>query len=161
MQAAVVDNSPPVDGPGARHAVRQDLAAGGVVFRHNNQHAVEVLLINDRHGNWTLPKGHLDPGETNEQAALREITEETGVTGQIVAPLQSIHYQITKKGEPLAKTVAFFLVQALTEETSLPADGEVLLVAWCSPDVAFACVTHEQVREVLHEALALLPGATT
>lgn len=59
----------------------------------------EVLLIRDHSGYWVLPKGHLDPGETKEQAAIREVEEETGVQAQIVAALSPTHYT-NPKGIP-------------------------------------------------------------
>lgn len=59
------------------------VGAGGVVF---NQ-AGEVLLLRDRMGYWVFPKGHVDQGESLEQAAIREVQEETGIQAQVVTEL--------------------------------------------------------------------------
>lgn len=64
------------------------LGAGGVLFNP----AGEVLLIRDRMGYWVFPKGHLDEGETPEQAALREVREETGIEGEVLGVLPPTRY---------------------------------------------------------------------
>jgi 8-oxo-dGTP pyrophosphatase MutT (NUDIX family) len=132
--------------------VKHDYAAGGVVFRDDGP--LQVLLIKDRYGHWTLPKGHLDGNESNEQAALREIAEETGVTGSIVAPLGTIAYQVMKKGQLRDKTVAFFLVRAQSYTTALPPDDEVQAVVWSAPEEALRRIDqYQQVRDILRAAL--------
>ena len=62
--------------------------AGGVVFNPEG----EVLLIRDRNGYWVFPKGHIDPGETPEEAAAREIQEETGIKAKLLAPIGTTRY---------------------------------------------------------------------
>ncbi len=78
--------------------------AGGVVF----DPAGRVLLIRDRNGFWVFPKGHLDPGETPEQAAIREVWEETGIKAQILAPLGVTRYQ-NDRGQP--REIHWFLMR--------------------------------------------------
>lgn len=140
--------------------MKHDYAAGGVVFRYAGGQ-LQILLIKDRYGHWTLPKGHLDPGESNAQAALREIAEETGVGGRIVAPLASIDYQVFKKGELRDKTVAFFLVEAGSEPLVLPDDGEVQALEWCLPDEAERRIHFQQIRAVLVQGIAMLHKRAT
>ncbi|AWR86592.1 NUDIX hydrolase [Meiothermus taiwanensis] len=65
------------------------LGAGGVLFNPQGQ----VLLIRDRLGYWCFPKGHLEPGESLEQAALREVEEETGLKGTVKHKLPTTRYQ--------------------------------------------------------------------
>jgi diadenosine hexaphosphate hydrolase (ATP-forming) len=80
------------------------LGAGGVVFSPKG----EVLLIRDGNGYWVLPKGHLDPGETPQQAALREVEEETGVKAQIRASLKPTHY-VNNRG--IAREIQWYLMK--------------------------------------------------
>ncbi|MCX7570739.1 NUDIX domain-containing protein [Tumebacillus sp. DT12] len=96
----------------------KEISAGGIVFRKRDDH-LDVLLIQDRYGRTTLPKGHLEEGETVKQAALREVEEETGVKSQIVGdPLGVIHYRCRVPGKgPVMKEVTYYLMEALTEET--------------------------------------------
>jgi 8-oxo-dGTP diphosphatase len=135
--------------------MKHDYAAGGVVFLRGPS-GPRILLIKDRYGSWTLPKGHLDPGETNEQAALREIAEETGVRGEIVGHVAEIAYQVVKKGQRRDKSVVFFLVEARSSVLSLPDDDEVEAAEWLPPEEALARIGYAQVREVLAAALAML-----
>lgn len=69
-----------------------ELGAGGVVFNQKG----EVLLIRDRMGYWCFPKGHTEPGESLEQAALREVAEETGVEARVTTALSPTRYTNNK-----------------------------------------------------------------
>lgn len=90
----------------------KDTAAGGVVYAVRDG-ALLFLFIDDRFGRLSLPKGHLEPGETEEAAALREIEEETGIQGRIVEPLGEVAYAFQDNaGERVDKTVRYFLVEA-------------------------------------------------
>lgn len=68
--------------------MRPETGAGGVVVNDRG----EFLLIRDRNGYWVFPKGHIEPGETPEAAAVREVREETGIEAQVVAPLGTTRY---------------------------------------------------------------------
>lgn len=114
----------------------KEVSAGGVVFRRREGH-VEIQLIEDRFGKMTLAKGKMEPGETARQTALREIQEETGIEGTILAPLSviSYHYENSELGT-INKEVHYFLVEA--REGSLEAQVEEITgVAWYSPQEAW------------------------
>ncbi len=97
--------------------VRIERAAGGVVVRQRNG-AREVLLIDDQYGKVSFPKGHLEPGESWEQAALREVQEETGVIARIAGDVGRVEYRIERGGEPVRKQVRLFLM--IAEDGSEP-----------------------------------------
>lgn len=78
---------------------------------------------------WSLPKGHLEPGETAEQAAVREVREETGITGAVIRRLGEIDYWFVVENRRVHKTVHHFLLTALDGELS-DDDVEVTEVAW-------------------------------
>ncbi|MFD0586725.1 NUDIX hydrolase [Paenibacillus sp. GCM10027627] len=91
-----------------------EISAGGVVFRHNEQGQLQIQLIQDRYGKVSLPKGKMEPGETVEQTALREIAEETGLEGVIVAPIDQIKYQYEHSNYGIVnKEVHYYLVEAV------------------------------------------------
>lgn len=131
-------------------------AAGGVVYTFGPDGELLVLLISDRYGSRTLPKGHLEPGESDEQAAVREIAEETGVDCTIERLIARVRYPVFKKGRWRDKEVAYFLARA-PHVAPTPAPDEGITVAeWAAPDQAIATLTFAQVREVVRQALAML-----
>lgn len=85
----------------------------------------------DRRGRllWSLPKGHIEEGETSEQTAIREVAEETGIKGEVVAELGSIDYWFVTEGRRVHKTVHHYLLRSVGGELS-DADIEVTQVAW-------------------------------
>lgn len=85
----------------------------------------------DRRGRllWSLPKGHIEQGETAEQTAMREVEEETGIQGTVLAPLGSIDYWFVTEGRRVHKTVHHYLLRFLGGELS-DEDIEVTEVAW-------------------------------
>jgi ADP-ribose pyrophosphatase YjhB (NUDIX family) len=85
----------------------------------------------DRRGRllWSLPKGHLETGETAEDAAVREVREETGIRGRVIAPLGVIDFWFVADGRRVHKTVHHFLLLAEGGELS-DEDVEVTEVAW-------------------------------
>ena len=89
--------------------------AGGLVYRFAHGEP-EVLVIDDAYGYVALPKGHVEEGELLEEAALREISEETGVAGRIVAPLAAVTYSFSHRGVTEQKKAHYFLVEALGGE---------------------------------------------
>ncbi|PZE22715.1 NUDIX hydrolase [Paenibacillus xerothermodurans] len=110
----------------------KEISAGGVVFRkHGN--ALQVQMIQDRYGKITLPKGKMEPGETVEETALREILEETGIVGTIVAPLKQISYQYALPGVgTIDKEVYYFLVEATGGQLQAQIE-EIRGVEWLDP----------------------------
>ena len=92
--------------------MRREFSAGGIMVRRlRGRWVVAVIRPAGRPpGNWVLPKGRIEPGESGECAALREIGEETGASGQVIAPLGAIEYWFSDQGERVLKRVSFFLV---------------------------------------------------
>ncbi len=85
----------------------------------------------DRRGRllWSLPKGHIEVGETTEAAAIREVEEETGIRGRVVASLGTVDYWFVAENRRIHKTVHHFLLEAAGGELS-DDDVEVDEVAW-------------------------------
>src|SRR5208283_5945950 len=88
-------------------------SAGGVIFRSTATDFETALIATKGETVWTLPKGIIDKGEQPEEAAIREIREETGLTGKIVSPLDTKSYWFYLKNEntKYRKTVVYFLVE--------------------------------------------------
>jgi len=110
------------------------MSAGGVVFRRVGE-PVEVARGEQRdrltgERNTRLPKGKLAPGETPEQAAVREVREETGLSARLTAPLGSVAYTYREGDARVQKRVHFFLME-LAEDDPREPDGELERVYWC------------------------------
>jgi 8-oxo-dGTP pyrophosphatase MutT (NUDIX family) len=115
-----------------------ETSAGGLVVDTDGAVPKAALIgRTDRRGRllWSLPKGHLEAGETAEQAAVREVEEETGIVGVVVAELGTIDYWFVADGRRIHKTVHHFLLKATGGALS-DADIEVTEVAWVPfPDI--------------------------
>lgn len=113
----------------------REVSAGGLVVRglDGRREGLQAALIGrlDRRGRllWSMPKGHVERGETTEQTAVREVAEETGIDGQIIGALGSISYWFVSEGRRIHKTVHHYLLRyqggTLSDE-----DYEVAEVAW-------------------------------
>ena len=87
----------------------REFSAGGVVVReHEGRLEVAVIRPRGRSVN-ALPKGHIDPGETAEQTATREVREETGLVARLESKLSDVHYVYRFRGQTIIKVVSFFL----------------------------------------------------
>src|SRR5215210_7015890 len=119
--------------PGRRLRRVDETSAGGLVVADDPVTGPRAALIGrtDRRGRllWSLPKGHIEEGETPEDTAVREVAEETGIIGEVVAPLGIIDFWFVADGRRVHKTVHHFLLRAIGGALS-DADIEVTEVAW-------------------------------
>ena len=122
---------------------------------------VQVIVAEQRdrvHGRLTLrlPKGKLEPGESSEEAALREVSEETGVVGHLAGLLGDVAYVYRERhGGPVEKRVRFYLIEYHSGEPR-PLDGEMERVFWCSPVEACSRLSFATERRVMERARARL-----
>jgi ADP-ribose pyrophosphatase YjhB (NUDIX family) len=110
----------------------EETSAGGLVVDRTGEHLRAALIArHDRRGRlvWSLPKGHLEEGETPEDAAIREVEEETGIRGRVLAPLGVIDFWFIAENRRIHKTVHHYLMEASGGELS-DEDAEVVEVAW-------------------------------
>lgn len=109
-----------------------EVSAGGLVFEEGSEDSrVALIGKRDRHGKiaWTLPKGHVEQGETYEDTAVREIEEETGIHGRVLAALGSLDYWFVADHQRIHKVVHQFLLVRDYGELD-DSDPEVDLVDW-------------------------------
>jgi 8-oxo-dGTP pyrophosphatase MutT (NUDIX family) len=135
-----------------------ETSAGGLVVDRSGSEAHAVLIgKRDRSGRlvWSLPKGHVESGESRTQAAVREVAEETGISGVVIAPLGTIDYWFVASGRRIHKTVHHYLLEATGGELSAN-DVEVEEVAWIPlPEVA-GRMEYEDERRLLDKLPSLL-----
>jgi len=148
------------DSPAKEENIRtvKEVSAGGVIYRKNSD-AFEVALIYARN-RWGLPKGHVEERERVDQAALREVREETGLEGKLIRKLGDIRYSYrdkTKKNEPIRiyKRVHFFLLRYIKGDVRYH-DHEVDDARWFPIEQAIKQLKFATERRMVHRALSIL-----
>ncbi|VTR75811.1 Putative mutator protein MutT4 [Cellulomonas hominis] len=149
-----------------RHAhlpVVEETSAGGLVVRQEaGVHVAAVIARRNRAGRleWCLPKGHLEGDETPEQAAVREIAEETGIVGRIVRGLGVIDYWFTGDDRRVHKMVHHYLLGAVGGELTVEGDpdGEAEDVAWVPVLELPARLAYPNERRLAETAHVVLVG---
>jgi len=137
-----------------------ETSAGGLVVRVEHGQAQVALIGRARRGGrlrWSMPKGHVEAGETLEQTAVREVREETGIIGRIVAPLGSFTYTFTAEGRRIRKRVHHYLLRAVAGELS-DDDVEVTAVKWVPVAELPRVLAFPAERRIARRAEALLAG---
>ena len=123
--------------------------AGGVVYRMKDA-TLELLLVSSRYDKsiWVLPKGHIEPGESSDETAVREVFEEAGVTARVVEFLLTSQQFV----RGAAQQVEYYLLERLAEEKA----SEGRKIAWLVGDEAIRRLTFDEHRAVLTKGCARL-----
>ncbi len=140
----------------------EEVSAGGVVVRRiGGRFEVAIIARYNRGGRleWCLPKGHPEGPETHEEAAIREVEEETGIAGEVLASLGSIDYWFTVSSHRVHKTVHHYLLKATGGEltTENDPDHEAVDVAWVDLEVLNAKLSFPNERRIVDLARGVLP----
>jgi 8-oxo-dGTP pyrophosphatase MutT (NUDIX family) len=138
---------------------QKEVSAGGVVYRRDNDGTLEILLASrrTRRGDlaWGLAKGGLEAGETNEDAAIREVREETGIVAEIEQSLGETKYFYVWEDVRIRKTVHFFLMRATGGDPD-DRDDEMEEIRWFPMERALKRAAYRGEREMLGRAAELL-----
>jgi len=138
---------------------RREVSAGGVVYRRV-EGGIEVAIAEQRdritHQTTTrLPKGKIDPGESAEDAAVREVAEEIGLRSRVIDALGTVEYDYAEDSERICKQVHYFLMEWVPGEP-LELDGEMDRTYWCAIDEAETKLTFETEQRAARWARARL-----
>jgi len=131
---------------------REERSAGGVVIRRIEDE-VHSLLIRDAYGKWGLPKGHLEGDETPREAAIREVSEETGL--EILVPgaeLGTIDWYFRQDGRLIHKFCDYFLMHSPRGEAMPETEEGITDVVWLSMPDAVETVAYDNARTVVKRA---------
>lgn len=144
----------------ARRRQAEETSAGGVVIRGGRGHEQVIAIVPVRRAPdgsrvLGLPKGHIDPGESELAAAVREVREETGVLARPLGELGEVRYLYRRRGRTISKSVAFFLLRYLSGETS-EHDEEIEEARWLDLRAALSELTYEGERGMIARAIAVL-----
>ena len=133
----------------ATAAVEPVRAGGGVVWRRDGGGPVRVLVVHrPRYDDWSLPKGKCDKGESDEDCALREVREETGLACRLGAELPSTRYRDNKDRD---KVVRYWAMEPVTDDGFTP-NAEVDDLRWLAAPEALRLLSYDHDRPVV-EAL--------
>ena len=136
--------------------MKHERSAGGVVYRHTKQ-KIQILFILDPYDKWALPKGHIEPGESKQEAALREIEEETGIPQsdlQLVRKLGRLKYRFSFADQKICKKVYFYLIEAATEVEAKPQpDEKITDVRWINIDEAIDFSDYKNAEKIIRQGI--------
>lgn len=136
-----------------RPRVRRAMSAGGVVYREAPSGVEIVLVARPSEDLWALPKGTPEAGETREQTAMREVSEETGLEVELLDELGEVRYQFADRdGTTIDKTVYYFLMSATGGGHVNDHDHEHELVDWFDVHEAQRLITHRNQLPILERA---------
>ena len=142
----------------SRARALQETSAGGVVYRLTGGDPV-FLLIRDSYQNWGFPKGHLESGERAEDAALREVREETGLRELALrGSIETIDWYFRFRGRLIHKVCHFFLMETTEAETAPQRTEGITACQWIAYDEAESCISYANARLVLRRAREMIAG---
>ena len=137
-----------------------EVSAGGFVISKTDNSLVALMARFNRGGKleWCIPKGHLEQTESNEEAALREVFEETGLIAEIIAYLGEVSYQFIQSGVRVNKTVHVYLMQQIGGELSFDNDPhkEASQLEWVRVSELLTRLSHGNERRIAKMAIELI-----
>ena len=135
--------------PSIQEIVREP-TAGGIVFRRNKDGEVEFLLIQDHKDRWTIPKGHIEEGETAQQAAKREIGEEAGLNDtDMLGWLGKIHFRYRRIDKLVLISQQVYLMRVKTDGNEIQKEDWMNGIKWFSFYDALDAIEYEDIGKLM------------
>lgn len=136
--------------PAINEVVREP-TAGGVIFRRTRDGKnVEILLIQDAKNRWTIPKGHIEEGESAKQTAEREVKEETGlIQVKVLNWLGKINFRYRRQSSLVLMTTEIFLIRALGDTDALQAEEWMNGIKWFSSAEALDKIEYDDIGKLI------------
>ena len=124
--------------------------AGGIVFRRTTEGDIEILLIQDAKDRWTIPKGHIEEGETAQQTAQREIGEEAGLTDtEVFGWLGKIHFRYRRIDKLVLLTTQIYLVRAKGDTNAIKKEEWMNGIKWFKFHDALDAIEYEDIGKLM------------
>ncbi len=139
--------------PAISEVVREP-TSGGIVFRKSATNEIEILLIQDAKNRWTIPKGHIEEGESSKETAEREIREETGLQEmKVLNWLGKINFRYRRQQSLVLMTTEIFLVQGLGDTDALKPEEWMNGIKWFPATEALDKIEYEDIGKIILLAL--------
>ena len=130
--------------------VVKEPTAGGVVWRRNKQGAIEILLIQDAKDRWTIPKGHIEEGETAKETAMREIGEETGLKSMDMQSwLGKINFRYRRQQSLVLMTTEIYLVKATGDTDDITPEEWMKGIKWMTANNALEKIEYDDIGKLI------------
>ena len=127
--------------------------SGGIVFRHTKNEDLEILLIQDAKDRWTIPKGHIEEGETASQTARREIGEEAGLYDvDMLGWLGKIHFRYRRIDRLVLMTTQIYLVRVRTDGNEIQKEEWMNGIKWFPFNEALDLIEYEDIAKLMLKA---------
>lgn len=124
--------------------------AGGIVFRRTQEGDIEILLIQDAKDRWTIPKGHIEEGETAQQTARREIGEEAGLNSvDVLGWLGKIHFRYRRLDKLVLMTTQIYLVRAKGDTNAIKKEEWMNGIKWFKFTDALDAIEYEDIGKLM------------
>ncbi|HSX44864.1 MAG TPA: NUDIX domain-containing protein [Candidatus Saccharimonadales bacterium] len=130
--------------------VVREPTAGGIIFRRNAKKQIEILLIQDAKNRWTIPKGHIEEGETAKQTAAREVGEETGLKDiKVYNWLGKINFRYRRQQSLVLMTTDIFLIEALNNTDDIKPEDWMNGIKWFPTSEALDKIEYEDISKII------------
>lgn len=130
--------------------VVREATAGGIVFRRNAKKEIEFLLIQDPKGRWSIPKGHIEPGETAQETAIREIGEEAGLFEiEPICWLGKTHFRYRRLDKLVLMTTQIYLMKVKTDGNEIKKEDFYANIKWFEFNEALDVAEYEDIGRLM------------
>lgn len=135
--------------PSIQEVVRE-ATAGGIVFRRNNKGEIEFLMIQDPKGRWSIPKGHVEPGETAQETAIREIGEEASLHDiEPICWLGKTHFRYRRLDTLVLMTTQIYLIKVNTDGNEIKKEDFYADIKWFGFNEALDEAEYEDIGKLM------------
>lgn len=130
--------------------ISREATAGGVIYRFNDDGGLEILLVADHFNRWTIPKGHIEEGETAQETAIREIGEEAGVHQlEPICWLGKIHFRYRREDILVLMSTQIYLFRALGDTDDIQKEDWMNGIKWFSYDEAVDIIAYRDIAKLM------------